>query len=107
LPVDYPIKGGRIFLIGLFSGWQLLKNYELHFNSKTSSYETTLYLKQGYYEYLYYFDANEKEDPFESLLLEGNDYETENTYQVFVYYRPFGSRYDEVIGYRTTDTYNK
>jgi len=106
LPVDYPLKGGKIYLLGKFTDWQLQEPFLLHFNATASAYETTLFLKQGYYEYLYNFLSDDAEDPGENLI-EGNDYETENTYQVLVYYRPFGSRYDQVIGYKSTDTFNR
>ena len=31
--------------------------------------------------------------------LEGTHFQTENEYEVFIYYRDMGSRYDELIGY--------
>ncbi|HYV90794.1 MAG TPA: DUF5103 domain-containing protein [Chitinophagales bacterium] len=108
LPVDYPFKNGKIFLLGKLTDWQLQDAYRLQYNAATKAYEATLYLKQGYYEYEYYFDSEEKDtDDDPSSLLEGNSYETENAYQILVYYRPFGSRYDQVIGYKTTDTFNR
>jgi len=103
LPMDYPLHGSKIFLLGKFTDWKLMPQFEMHYNSSTSVYEATLYLKQGYYEYLYRLASNELDD---DDLMEGNSYETENTYQIFVYWRPFGSRYDQVIGYKNTDTFN-
>lgn len=35
-----------------------------------------------------------------TALTEGNYWETENEYSIFFYYRPFGARHDELIGYR-------
>jgi hypothetical protein len=105
LPVDYPIRGGKIFIVGKFTDWQLWPDFELHFNDATSAYEATLYLKEGYYEYRYSFVT--EGDFADADLLEGNDYETENTYQIFVYFRPFGARYDQVIAYKVTDSFNR
>ena len=31
--------------------------------------------------------------------IEGEHFQTENEYEIFVYYRAMGSRYDELIGY--------
>jgi hypothetical protein len=33
-------------------------------------------------------------------MLEGDWYETENEYHIIIYYRPFGARFDRVIGYQ-------
>ncbi|MCY7409472.1 MAG: DUF5103 domain-containing protein [Chitinophagales bacterium] len=106
LPVDFPFRKEKIYLIGQFNGWQLIDDYEMKYNSQSSQYETTLFLKQGNYDYQYYFFSAEDESQSDALLLEGSDHEAENTYQLLVYYKPFGSRNDQVIGYKATDTYN-
>jgi hypothetical protein len=31
--------------------------------------------------------------------IEGNAWETENEYSIYVYHRPFGSRYDKLIAF--------
>jgi hypothetical protein len=107
-PVDYPFTNGRLYLLGAFTDWQLKDANRMQYNSQTKSYEVSMYLKQGYYEYLYFFSPTEQDGADDlSALLEGNSFETENQYQILVYYRPFGSRYDQVIGYKTTDTFNR
>ena len=35
---------------------------------------------------------------------EGNHFVTENSYTVLVYFRPFGARADEIIGYMQLNT---
>ncbi|HEY0042747.1 MAG TPA: DUF5103 domain-containing protein, partial [Flavisolibacter sp.] len=35
---------------------------------------------------------------------EGNNWSTENSYLVFVYFRPFGARADECIGYSSLNS---
>lgn len=107
LPVDYPFKNGKIYLLGAFTDWQLQDPYRLQYNTATKSYEASVYLKQGYYEYVYYFDSGEKDEDDTSLIFEGNSFDTENAYEILVYYRPFGSRYDQVVGYKATDTFNR
>lgn len=107
LPVDYPFRNGKIYLLGAFTDWQLQDPYRLQYNTATKSYEASVYLKQGYYEYLYYFKSEEKAEDDTALILEGNSFETENAYQILIYYRPFGSRYDQVIGYKATDSFNR
>ncbi len=55
-------------------------------------------MKQGFYNYSYVFVEDGKSYKDHSLT-EGNHYDTENDYAVYVYYRPFGQRYDELIGF--------
>ncbi len=108
LPVDYTFNQGKVYVFGKLTDWQLLEPYLMQYNPATKSYELTVYLKQGYYEYEYYFKAYGKTDDEDgSLLLEGNSFDTENSYQILVYYHPFGTRYDQVIGYKSTDTFNR
>jgi hypothetical protein len=56
-------------------------------------------MKQGFYDYAFATWAK-KEEKLDFMETEGSWYETENEYQIFIYYRPFGARYDEVIGYQ-------
>ena len=71
------------------------------FNPDKGVYEATLFLKQGYYNYSYVsVDAKEKSaNRFSFDNTEGNYTNTENNYTVLVYYRAFGARADELIGY--------
>ena len=67
----------------------------MKYNEETGNYETTLFLKQGYYNYLYATKQNNYPD-FSAL--EGDFWNSENDYTVLIYYKPFGSRADEIIG---------
>jgi hypothetical protein len=70
----------------------------MRYNNESGMYETSLYLKQGYYDYTYITtDMNGGNPSLEST--EGNSWETENNYTILVYYRPLGARADELIGY--------
>ena len=66
----------------------------MQYNPLTQRYEQAVLLKQGQYNYLY---TNKKGKPLADI--EGNFYETRNEYQIFVYYHPFGARYDQLIGF--------
>ena len=56
-----------------------------------------LLLKQGLYNYRYVTRDNSGRPVTADL--EGNFYETENEYSVYVYHRAFGERYDKLIGF--------
>jgi Domain of unknown function (DUF5103) len=88
---------GKVYVSGGFSNWQLDPDYEMQYNDAEESYELSLTLKQGYYAYLYSFQQNGQRD---DIYYEGSHNMTENNYEIFVYYRPFGARTDYLIGYR-------
>ena len=72
----------------------------MSYNYHKKAYEKKLYLKQGYYNYLYAFleDGSEKAD---IRLLENSFYETVNDYTIYVYYNRPGTLYDQLIGMKT------
>jgi hypothetical protein len=73
---------------------------KMEFNAEKGAYEKTLFLKQGFYNYSYVtLPAKRSNDPISFENTEGNYQSTENVYMVLVYYRPFGGRSDELIGY--------
>ena len=84
------------YIIGSLSRWGKEPTAKMELNKKTNTYQATLLLKQGWYDYQY---AYLTKDGFDTGRLEGNYFETENEYEVFLYYRDMGSRYDELIGY--------
>ena len=59
-------------------------------------YEKTLFVKQGYYNYIYVVRDNKTGRTDESLI-EGNHWETENEYTIWVYYHPAGAQYDRLV----------
>ncbi|MDR2498686.1 MAG: DUF5103 domain-containing protein, partial [Tannerellaceae bacterium] len=72
-------------------------------NAATESYEKHLFLKQGHYNYALLFVPNGGSRA-ESAPSERNFYQTENEYYIYIYYRPFGARYDRLIAFSRTDS---
>ncbi len=98
LPLEAPLLGGTINVFGELTGWNANKSNEMTWNFETHRYELTLLLKQGYYNYIYVY-VPEGSSVADHVNLEGSFWETENDYQIFVYYKPAGARYDRLIGY--------
>ncbi len=100
-PGNQPYPGKNIYLFGELTGYNFSDNNKMEFNEKSRVYEKTLFLKQGFYNYTYV--ALSQKDPsagtYDLGVTEGNYYGTFNTYLILVYYRSFGSRADELIGY--------
>ncbi|PSL03900.1 DUF5103 domain-containing protein [Cecembia rubra] len=84
------------YLVGALSEWGFSPDAKMTLNKKRNAYETTLLLKQGWYDYQFAYKGQEGWD---MLPIEGSYFETENEYEVLVYYRDMGSRYDELISY--------
>ncbi|MGB1216700.1 MAG: DUF5103 domain-containing protein, partial [Saprospiraceae bacterium] len=99
----FPVEDGQLYVVGRMTDWQPREEFRLEHNKETDTYFTTIYMKQGYYNYLYAFvPSGSKEMDFEET--EGNWHETENDYTILVYYKPFGARYDRVIGLATRNS---
>ena len=102
-PGKRPIQGSDVYIFGEMTNYAADTSGKMNFNSETGLYEKTLFLKQGFYNYLY---ATKDSDggPVDFSQTEGNHWSTENSYVVLVYYRPFGSRADEVIGFSSINS---
>ena len=74
------------------------KKNKLVYNPLFTVYEATIPLKQGFYNYMYVFVPDNDKQIKDHSLTEGNYYDTENDYAIYVYYRSFGQRNDELIG---------
>ncbi len=90
----YP--GKNIYLAGGFTDYVLSDKWKMKFNEEKKIYEATAFLKQGYYNYTY-ISVDEK-NPADRIALEGNYWETENSYTVLIYYKSFTDRSDQLIG---------
>lgn len=93
------LSGGEVYLNGGWTYNRFIPEYRMTYNRDTQSYEATVLLKQGYYNFNYLFvpDGNQTGN---SGPTDGNFYETENEYIILVYHRPNGGRYDKLVGYR-------
>lgn len=106
-PGNQPYPNKEIFLFGELTNYTPDENSRMVFDPEKGVYEGTLFLKQGYYNYSYIsVDAGATaRDRFSFANTEGNFNVTENNYTVLVYYRGFGARADELLGYAQFNTY--
>lgn len=79
-----------VYILGAFNNWQ--KNDESRLMVNGNSLVKELFLKQGFYNYTYETEKN-------ATSIEGNFYETENLYEILVYYRSFNPQADQLVGY--------
>ncbi|GIV26798.1 MAG: DUF5103 domain-containing protein [Bacteroidia bacterium] len=93
----YPISKGNVYILSRINNWALTEDNKMTYNETTKAYECTMYLKQGYYNYIYsiQYDDDTKCNETET---EGNYWQTENDYYIFVYHQPRGYFYDQLVG---------
>lgn len=87
---------GNVYVAGRFNNWKLGDENIMSYNSDQGLYQTTLYLKQGYYDYKYVVEASNNS----AYIFEGSHFQAENDYEILVYYKKPGNVNDELIGYK-------
>lgn len=97
--LQYPqlTDGSAIYVYGNFNNYALSEENKLTFDKTERSYQTSIKLKQGFYNYKYVVvDAKGNLDEGR---ISGDFWQTENNYKVLVYYRDLGARFDQLIGF--------
>lgn len=87
----------EIYVLGGFNDFKPSKENLMQYDAENKKYVARIYLKQGFYNYIL-----ATKNPGGSLNfgeVNGNFWQTENLYQAFLYYAPFGRNYDGLIGY--------
>jgi hypothetical protein len=87
---------GKVYVFGELSNWQLSDPYLMFYNAERHSYELTLPLKQGHYDYRYVLLPTGSNQPDFSAI-EHCSHETENLYGIYVYYRTIADRHDRLV----------
>jgi len=99
LPSDF-YTDGDIYLSGELFNNVLDGKSKMEYNRERGEYEKSVLLKQGHYNYQYLFVPKGKKQGLTSVI-EGDNFQTENEYSIYIYYRPMGERYDRLIGMRS------
>ena len=90
-PID-----GKVYLSGSFTNWRLSSEYQMTYDGIKKAYTATAFLRQGYYDYQYVVQS----PTLPPYYFEGSHFDTENQYEIFVYYRSFQPQQaDLLIGY--------
>ncbi len=87
----------EMFVVGGFNDFNASKENQMFYDDVSKKYIAKMYLKQGFYNYIL---ATKNPDGSLNLgEINGNFWQTENLYQAFLYYQPFGRNYDGLLGY--------
>ena len=94
-----------VYVGGMFNNYAKTDEYKMDYNPDTALYEKAIMVKQGFTNYMYIV-ADKRGAVDGRNAIGGNFYQTENVYDVLVYYRKNGERYDRVIGRGTANSEN-
>lgn len=98
LRYENPILDGGLYLFGGLTDWQIKPQHRLEYNYRDKMYETSINLKQGYYNYQYIY-VRDGTTVGETEVTEGSFFDARQIYTFYVYHQQMGSRYDRLIGH--------
>jgi len=97
LPTSDPFFDGQLYLGGEFNHNLMNEVNRLKYDAASVSYYQTILLKQGGYNYQYWF-VPKGEQQATTRRVDGSYWQTRNEYTIYVYHRPWGERYDKLVG---------
>ena len=105
VPAEQPWFDGMLYVGGDIFGNELSLRNRMQYDAEAKVYWLTALVKQGGYDYQYWFVPKASHQPSAvshqkttTQRVDGSYWQTENEYAVYVYWRPFGARYDRLIG---------
>ena len=94
---EQPWFDGAVYVCGdLFDNEMSLRN-RMQYDTEQGAYYLTSLVKQGGYDYQYRF-LPKGERAASTLRTDGAYWQTQNEYTIYVFYRPFGARADQLVG---------
>ena len=88
-----------VYVFGGFNDWKMNDENKMTYNDEKQQYEASILLKQGYYNYKY-VKASPDFKTIDETDIDGSFYQTENEYEIFVYFYDYALGYDRCIGYK-------
>jgi hypothetical protein len=96
LVAESPPPSGQAYVVGKFNDFQLREENRMIYNDARKRFYGGMFVKQGVYDYQYVWVDNNFIDP---TAFEGSFFQTNNTYQIFFYFRKPGARWEDLVGY--------
>lgn len=87
----------EIYVLGGFNDFKPGKENQMQYDEASKQYIAKIFLKQGFYNYI--LTTKDADGSLNFGEINGNFWQTENLYQAFLYYAPFGRNYDGLMGY--------
>ncbi len=100
----YPLDHEDVYVMGAANDWRFDERNLMHYDYELQGYLCQMLLKQGYYNFL--FATADRDTGFISTeFTEGNHWDTDNLYKIYLYYYNPSKGYDELIGYTTVNSH--
>lgn len=96
LPMEQPFFDGALYVGGELFGNELSLKNRMQYDNQAQCYWLTALVKQGGYDYQYWFVPKNQKTTTQRV--DGSYWQTENEYAIYVWWRPFGARYDRLVG---------
>ena len=93
-----PRLASPVYVNGVWTNDRFLPRYMMEYDDANQQYELVVPLKQGYYSYQYLL--MNPDGTLAPVPSEGSFYQTENSYQAYVYFRGVGERTDRLVGFQ-------
>ncbi len=97
LPAASPFFDGALYVGGDLFGNEMNLRNRMQYDNETKCYWLTALVKQAGYDYQYWF-VPKSEKKTTTQRVDGSYWQTENEYAIYVFWRPFGARYDRLVG---------
>jgi len=98
LKATAPSSNGFAYVVGKYNAYQRNAKNRMIYDETTKQFTLQMPLKQGVYDY-HYIWADENGKLIDEYAFDGSFFETENNYQILIYYKAPGSRFDELIAF--------
>ncbi len=102
LPSPQPYFDGQVFIGGDLNYNLLNSTARMEYDRNSGKYFHTLLLKQGGYNYQYWFKPKGEQKAYAERV-EGSYWQARNEYTIYVYHRAWGERYDKLVGIKTVE----
>ncbi|ALO17412.1 hypothetical protein L21SP5_03819 [Salinivirga cyanobacteriivorans] len=104
LDVETPILTGQVFVFGELTNYTFSSRNVMSYNPRKKQYELRLKLKQGYYDYQYVVLERHNDNAPDFSYIEGDKWQTNNDYLIYVYHKDLYKGYSKVVGFKTLRT---
>ncbi len=102
LAAKSPFFDGQLYLGGEFNHNIMDNISRLKYDVESATYYQDILLKQGGYNYQYWF-VPKGGTKASTERVDGSYWQTKNEYTIYVYHRPWGERYDKLVGVKTLE----
>jgi len=95
---------GSAYIVGKFNNYKLDDRSKMDYDG--TKFYSYMFLKQGVYDYQYVWVDSATQKP-DYTFLEGSYFETENKYQILIYYHPPAAQWEELVGFAVVSSVQK